>query len=71
MTEQQIRTVVERVLRRLQSDALIEKEQTPAESGDALPDVSAVNIRRVLYESGDIRRKKLVNARTVVGYRSP
>ena len=45
MTEQEIRAVVEQVLRRLQNDAPAEKERTPVDSGDALPDVSAVNIR--------------------------
>ena len=45
MTEQQIRAVVEQVLRRLQNDAPTKKEHTSTESGDALPDVSAVNIR--------------------------
>ena len=45
MTEQQIRAVVEQVLQRLQNDAPAEKKQPPAESGDALPDVSAVDLR--------------------------
>ena len=45
MTEQEIRAVVEQVLRQLQGNAPTVREQVRAESGDALPDISAVDIR--------------------------
>ena len=45
MTEEQIRAVVEQVLRRLQAGGTAAKEPVHAESGDALPDISAVNLR--------------------------
>ncbi len=45
MTEQEIRAVVEQVLRQLQNNAPAVKEQIRTESGDALPDISAVDIR--------------------------
>ena len=45
MTEQEIRSVVEQVLRQLQGSVPAPKEQIPAQSGDALPDISAVDIR--------------------------
>ena len=45
MTEQQIRAVVEQVLQRLQNGAPAEEKPIHTESGDPLPDVSAVNIR--------------------------
>ena len=46
MTEQQIRAVVEQVLRQLQQDAPAAPVATQATSGDALPDIAAVDIRR-------------------------
>ncbi len=45
MTEQQIRAVVERVLRELGNSAPKDGGEAPRGSGEALPDISAVNIR--------------------------
>ena len=46
MTEQQIRAVVEQVLARLGQDAPRESTGAPAASGDPLPDISAIDLRR-------------------------
>ena len=46
MTEQEIRAVVEQVLHQLQQEKAPVLHETPAVSGDALPDIMAVDIRR-------------------------
>ncbi len=46
MTEQEIRAVVEQVLRQLGQDTPARQSPPPAEAGDPLPDISAVDLRR-------------------------
>ena len=46
MTEQEIRAVVEQVLRRLQKDAPAGDARAPQPAGDALPDIAATDLRR-------------------------
>ncbi len=46
MTEQQIRQVVEQVLRQLQAGAPIQSENAAPIASDALPDISAIDIRK-------------------------
>ena len=46
MTEQEIRAVVELVLQRLRKDAPADRAPAPQASGEALPDIAAVDLRR-------------------------
>ena len=46
MTEQEIRAVVEQVLERLQNGAPVDAPRAPAADGEALSDISAVDLRR-------------------------
>ena len=46
MTEQEIRAVVELVLQRLRQDAPADRAPAPQASGEALPDIAAVDLRR-------------------------